>query len=167
MGLALCGLGYGSVFGQRRGHEKFIDIPPMWLLLFIIIVVFCAWMFPAAGHVPYLAVAGWLFSGAGAAIILWSGWWFWQRKTPIEPRHEPKVLIVEGPYRMSRNPIYLGMVLIILGVILWWGQLLCLVLLPVFVTVINRRFILPEEAGLRRAFGAQAEVYLQKTRRWI
>jgi protein-S-isoprenylcysteine O-methyltransferase Ste14 len=50
-------------------------------------------------------------------------WWFWRKKTTIEPHHTPTALIVEGPYRLSRNPIYLALLALLAGYVLRLGSL--------------------------------------------
>lgn len=103
----------------------------------------------------------------GLCVIGWSAHWFWRKKTTIEPHHTPGTLIVEGPYRLSRNPIYLGMVLILAGQVIWQGALLPLILPPILLMVLTKRFAEPEEASLLDAFGEEGRAYLMATRRWI
>ena len=99
--------------------------------------------------------------------IGWSAWWFWRKKTTIEPHHTPTALIVEGPYRLSRNPIYLALLVLLVGYVLRLGSLSPVLLPLLFFWVLTRRFIEPEEEALRRAFGDEAEAYLARTRRWL
>ena len=147
--------------------KGFPDLPPLWLVLFLVL----NWGFAKAGPTLHVGttstVLSWGLIGIGLGLIGWSAFWFWRRKTTIEPHHAPQKLIVEGPYSLSRNPIYLGMAIILLGAIIGRGQPLCLILLATFVWVLTRRFIIPEEAALRAAFGAPAEQYLAATRRWL
>ena len=147
--------------------NRFPDLPPVWMLGFICLSWVGAVLLPVRLNIALLSIVGWGLLAVGLVLIGWSAFWFWRRKTTIEPHHVPKALIVEGPYQLSRNPIYLGMAIILAGVIVWLGQLLCLVLIPLFVIVINRRFIIPEEATLPATFGGEAETYLQATRRWV
>jgi len=148
--------------------KHFPDLPPLWLAGCLA----AAWLL--ARELPLVAAFGPVFWGLGVLLALtglgligWSAIWFRRKKTTIEPHHTPGTLIVEGPYRYSRNPIYLGMAAILTGYVLWLG-VLSPVLLPVlFVGVIERRFIVPEEAGLITAFGPEARRYLQSTRRWL
>lgn len=151
-----------------RHLEGFPDLPPIWFL--------GAWLLSEglARTVPLLQIdPGWLDALAGAGILAglglmgWSALWFRNKRTRIEPRQTPSALIVEGPYRFSRNPIYLGLVVLLAGLALRTGALSALLpalLLPV---ILQRRFILAEEAALRRAFGAEAEEFLARTPRWI
>jgi protein-S-isoprenylcysteine O-methyltransferase Ste14 len=76
-------------------------------------------------------------------------------------------LIVEGPYRVSRNPIYLAMVFASLGVALCFGAATAFLPSIALAIILHCRFVMPEEAGLRSAFGAAAEAYFSKTKRWI
>ncbi|MEM8869990.1 MAG: methyltransferase [Pseudomonadota bacterium] len=140
------------------------DMPPVWLALFALV----AW---ALGRfVPVVtfdvAIVGRIAIWLGIAIIVWSAFWFWRKKTPIEPGHAPKALIVEGPYRINRNPIYTGLAIILLGFALNQGALSALLPALLFPLLITRRFILAEEAMLREGFGAEAECYIGRTRRW-
>lgn len=161
------GLACGALRGNVTRMKGFPDLPPLWLVLFLVLNWAVATVIPGNPSAPVLGYVSWVLIGLGLVLIGWSGVWFWQRKTPIEPHHTPKALIVEGPYRLSRNPIYLAMAVILTGAVIGRGQPVCLILIPFFVGTISRRFIVPEEAALRAAFGAAAEEYIAKTRRWI
>lgn len=148
--------------------KGFPDLPPLWLCLFLAI----SWGLHMA--LPLVQISGLVLTGlgvflafAGLILIAWSAVWFWRKRTTIEPHHDPKHLIVEGPYRLSRNPIYLGMLAILTGAALWWGTFSGFILPPLYYWVLEKRFIEPEESALRRAFGAQAHGYLNRTRRWL
>lgn len=148
--------------------KGFPDLPPIWLLGFCVL----AWVIGRT--VPVVDVSGpflrWLGTALcllGLGLIFWSAMWFLRKKTTIEPHEVPTVLIVEGPYRLSRNPIYLAMVAILSGVVLWQGTLLGVLLPPIFAAIVSRRFIQPEEVLLMQQFGGAAESYLTATRRWL
>lgn len=143
------------------------DLPPVWALAtlfaeWLVARLLPLWLF-ASTATTALGIA--LFAG-GIAIVVWSALWFRRKKTPIEPRNVPKALIVEGPYRLNRNPIYTGMTLALFGAALWFGALSALLVAAIFPVLITSRFIKGEEAGLRSAFGAEAEDYFRRTRRW-
>lgn len=146
----------------------FPDLPPVWLALFLGLAWFLATYLPLLRLFgPVWQAAGLLLALAGVAVIGWAAFWFRHKRTTIEPHHAPAALIVEGPYRFSRNPIYLGLLAILTGVVLWEGALSGLPLPVAFAAVLDRRFVTPEEAALRRAFGAAAADYLARTRRWL
>ena len=147
--------------------KRFPDLPPIWLVFFLVVNWAVARFIPGNPGSPFFDLLSWGLIGLGLVLIGWSAVWFWRRKTTIEPHHAPKALIVEGPYRLSRNPIYLGLVIILVGAVIGRGQPLCLILVPFFIGILSRRFIQPEEEALRAAFGEEAEAYLSRTRRWL
>jgi len=148
--------------------KGFPDLPPIWMALALGVAWLIATYLPLVRLFgPVWQAAGLLLALAGIALILWSALWFWRKRTTIEPHHEPAALIVEGPYRLSRNPIYLGMLAIVAGAVVWLGALSAVPVPFAFAAVLMRRFIEPEEVALRRAFGAEAQAYLARTRRWL
>lgn len=147
---------------------KYIDIPPVWLALFLGI----AWV--QATYVPALSLAGpvtgflgGVLVGAGVILMALALAEFRKHRTTVIPHQTASSLIESGIFKRTRNPIYLGDVAILAGLILRWDAVLCLPLIPVFVWVLERRFILPEENRLRRAFHADFARYERKVRRWI
>ncbi len=142
-----------------------LDLPPIWGLAMIALAGLLAWLLPLWRFDPpvWLAVA--LVVG-GFGLMLWTLAWFKMKATPMMPRQVPTALIVEGPFRINRNPIYSGMVLVILGAAFWFGALSALLPVIAFPLIITSRFIKEEEDGLRAVFGAQADEYFSKTRRW-
>ncbi len=143
-----------------------LDYPPVWLAAFLI----PAWIVGAALPLPLpdwlrLAGTGLAILGAGLSFLALPR--FLVARTTIIPHREPEALITGGIYRISRNPIYLGDVMILLGLILRWEAVIALALVPAYAWVLHRRFIAPEEARLHAAFGAEFESYCRRTRRWI
>ncbi|MEM6742251.1 MAG: methyltransferase [Pseudomonadota bacterium] len=141
------------------------DLPPVWLGLHALLAAVLnetkpVWIF---GSNP---VAGGVLLAAGFALIGWSAVHFALRKTPIEPRRHPKSLITSGPFAFNRNPVYTGMWLMLMGTGLLLGSLGALLPCLLFPILITRRFILGEEALLRRSFGDEADVWIARSRRW-
>lgn len=147
--------------------KGFPDLPPLWLVLALVLNWALARLWPGIFVGDVTRALSWGLIGLGIVLIGWAAFWFWRMRTPIEPHHVPRALLVEGPFRWSRNPIYLAMVVILLGSIIGRGQPLSLVILVLFIWVLHSRFILPEEEQLRQSFGAQADHYIRKTRRWL
>lgn len=141
----------------------FPDLPPLWGVGAAALGWGLARVFPvpALPHWPGPPLAA-----AGLALIGWSAWWFRAKRTTIEPHREPSALIVEGPFRVNRNPIYTGMALVLAGWAFWLGAASALLAAAAFVWLIDRRFVPGEEAALRRHFGPSADRYLSATRRW-
>jgi len=148
--------------------KNVVDMPPVWLLAFLAAVwVQARWFNPAeyAGTASY--VVGWLLILLGLGIATISIAMFRRHKTTVIPRNTPSAMITAGPYRYSRNPIYLADAFILLGFIVLKGSVLGLIFLPVFMLVIQSRFIHGEEAGLAAEFPDEFKAFCGSTRRWI
>ncbi|MEO1638110.1 MAG: isoprenylcysteine carboxylmethyltransferase family protein [Pseudomonadota bacterium] len=148
---------------------KWLDIPPVWLAL----AAFCTWWIaalqPAAMALggPLTDFIGGLLVGAGLLLILLAAFEMQRQRTTIVPHMEAAKLVTTGIFARSRNPIYLGDTLILAGLALRWDAPVALLLVPVFVTIITRRFIMDEEARLQAKFPVEFAGYCEKTRRWI
>ena len=92
----------------------------------------------------------------------------WARTThhPMKPE-EASALVVAGVYRSTRNPMYLGVLLILLAWAAWLANIAAFVLLPAFVAYLNRFQIRAEERALQARFGADYDAYRRAVRRWI
>lgn len=146
-----------------------LDLPPVWLLAFLALAWTQARHFPMGlSFGPVWAdLLGGLLVGGGVLIAVLALTEMRHQRTTFMPHGEADRLVTSGIFRFSRNPIYLGDVMILTGLILYWDAVPSLVLLPVFVWVLEKRFILPEEARLRRKFVAEFRKYEQQTRRWL
>lgn len=148
---------------------KALDLPPVWLAAFIAL----AWT--QAAYVPYglsfggpwADFAGGLLIGGGVLLMLLAFAEFRRHKTSVVPHKTPTHLIQSGIFSRSRNPIYLGDALILAGLILRFDAVLALPLVPIFVWVIEKRFILSEEDRMRRSFRMDFARYERKVRRWV
>lgn len=117
------------------------------------------------GILAYLAFPLWFLGGT---ILLWSFWNFLHegRGTPA-PIDPPKELVATGFYRYVRNPMYVGVFLLVLGHFLWFGFLWLLVYLAIVFLIIHTFVTTYEEPTLKRKFGASYEEYLKRVPRWI
>src|SRR5690349_24996867 len=86
--------------------------------------------------------------------------------SPLKPESASS-LVVSGVYRVSRNPMYVGMALLLLGWAVWLVNLMAFVILPAFVLYISRFQIRPEEAAMTTLFGEEYEAYRSRVRRWL
>lgn len=144
-------------------------MPPVWLCLFAILAWNQARLLPmglSLDH-PVTHLLGGLLVGGGLVLVFLAAFDFRNHKTSIVPHKTPSTLIQTGIFKRSRNPIYLADVLILCGLCLRWDAIPSLVLVPVLVWVLEKRFIVPEENRLRREFRAEFARYAQKTRRWV
>lgn len=87
--------------------------------------------------------------------------------TPIDPYTPSAAIVTDGPYRLTRNPGYLGMTLLYAGIAIAADAVWALAPLPVAITVIDRGVIAREERSLERTFGAPYTEYKRRVRRWI
>jgi protein-S-isoprenylcysteine O-methyltransferase Ste14 len=110
---------------------------------------------------------GAIFFTLGLALDLWSIATLRRHRTTVLPHAGASALVTTGPYRFSRNPIYLGNTLALVGLamMLRWGWLLLLV--PVTVTAVSWLAISREEQHLAKRFGTQWTEYQEKVRRWL
>ncbi len=116
------------------------------------------------GYVPVvvLFVLGGLSGLAGLA-------YFYKHKTTFDPAnpHKSKKLVTNGVYKITRNPMYLGLLLIIIGCVLFFGNIASFLGPIFFVWYITNYQIKPEERILSDKFGTDYAEYLNKTRRWV
>ena len=94
---------------------------------------------------------------------------FINRKTTVNPTkpHKTSTLVITGTYKITRNPMYLGMLLIIISFALYNASIISIILIPLFIFYINKFQIEPEEFEMRKKFGKEYEDYCKKVDRWI
>ena len=168
--------------GDRRYRDNYMHSPPTSRILqlripplaLVALAVGVAWLvargvpalrfeFPArTGSALTLALLGLACSGLGVAA-------FRRARTTVNPLtpDATTALVVSGIYRVTRNPMYLGFLLLLLAAIIWLGNPVALLVAPAFVLYLNRFQIGPEEIALRARFGAQFQTYAGRVRRWI
>ena len=142
--------------------------PPVLLLIAVVLMVALHYVLPVA---RWLA---WPWRALGAlpiAMALLVGFWgavqFRRHDTTIIPFEQSTALIAKGPYRYSRNPLYISMTLILVGLWILLGSLSPVVVVPLFVWWISSRFIANEERHLEAQFGRTYLEYKTKVRRWL
>jgi protein-S-isoprenylcysteine O-methyltransferase Ste14 len=92
---------------------------------------------------------------------------FGRARTPVDPYTPSRALVTDGPYRLTRNPAYLGMALTYAGVAIVLNAPWALVPLPAAIAIVDRGVIAREERYLTRTFGTAYEGYKRRVRRWI
>jgi protein-S-isoprenylcysteine O-methyltransferase Ste14 len=143
-------------------------VPPIYLFAALLAEVGLHFYFPIRTIVPSpINLGGALFVALGLALTLWAAGLFRIAGTPIRPFRQSTALVTSGVYRITRNPMYLGMALVLLGVALLLGSIAALLPIPFFVWQIQRKFVLPEEAFLEGLFGEPYLGYKARVGRWL
>jgi len=148
--------------------SKMIDVPPGWLLGGLIL----GWLISRIDPLPNFGSGLFRILGVVAfidaiALFVWTARRFFGAKTPIHPRRKPSTLLTTGPFAISRNPIYLAMILLLLAFALWHGSVLGLAIPFLFGWIITERFIKGEEHFIEKEFGEEWRAYTAKVRRWL
>jgi protein-S-isoprenylcysteine O-methyltransferase Ste14 len=142
-------------------------LPPVWLVVALLASFTLDRWWPIARLVqtPWKYL-GYLPLALGAVMAISSARAFRRAGTPVVPFEPSTTLVTGGWFRMTRNPMYLGLSLILFGVALIDGTLGAFLPLPVFVAVLHFRFIRAEERFLEGIFGDQYRDYRAQVRRW-
>jgi protein-S-isoprenylcysteine O-methyltransferase Ste14 len=148
-----------------------LKIPPFPLGLAVAVGMWLiARQWPAAAFdFPAREVLALALGSAGLAFAIAGVASFRRAKTtpnPMRPENAA-VLVATGPYRISRNPMYAGLLIALGGWALHLGNALGFVLLPLLVVYLNRFQIGPEEKALEGKFGESFSAYKRRVRRWI
>lgn len=144
------------------------DIPPMWFLLAMGTEVALHYWSPGPRLIRYpWTISGLLLNLLGLRLTLNAVQRFRREQTGVRPFTPATTLVASGAYRFTRNPMYLGMVMMLSGAALMCGTSWPWVVPPLFWLLIDRRFVVREEQFLRERFGADYEVFCRKVRRWF
>jgi protein-S-isoprenylcysteine O-methyltransferase Ste14 len=111
--------------------------------------------------------AGWGLIDGGVLLMLWAALQMFALRTTVNPYGRPQKLVVSGPFRLSRNPIYLADSLVYCGIALLLASAWPWLLLPALILCMNRCVIRHEEALLAQMFGEQFQAYRTRVRRWL
>jgi protein-S-isoprenylcysteine O-methyltransferase Ste14 len=145
-----------------------LDLPPVYLVLSLGAMVVFHIGLPIARPIdePY-RYGGAVIIALALGLIVWAAALFKRAGTGIVPFSAATALVARGPYRFTRNPMYLGMAGMLLGTAIWLGSLTPWLVLLAFMRIISERFIAPEEALLERTFGRAYLEYKSAVRRWL
>ena len=156
--------------GDDRGPN--VPVPPP--LVFLAVYV-AAWLLnrrleflingSGAGAVQLVAGSAGLAAGTG--LVGWAVVTLVRARTSIQPHRPARQLVTWGPYRFTRNPIYVGLVSAYLGFALVRNEAWPLALLPLVIATISVAVIPREERYLGRTFPIEYEAYRQRARRWL
>jgi protein-S-isoprenylcysteine O-methyltransferase Ste14 len=143
-------------------------LPPAYLMIALVLMVSLNFLFPVRRLIPY----PWLLSGIvplslGVALNLLADRSFKRHNTTVKPFRRSSALITDSVFRLSRHPMYLGMVLILVGIAVLLGSLTPWIVVPAFAVLFDVVFIRIEESMMEETFGKAYREYKDEVRRWI
>jgi protein-S-isoprenylcysteine O-methyltransferase Ste14 len=112
-------------------------------------------------------VATLIFLGASALLLVCCNVLFRRAHTSLVPIKPTEALVVSGPYRLTRNPMYLGLLCVYIAVALWFGIVWAIIFVPLVVLAVQRLAIAKEERYLDQKFEGAYRQYCTRVRRWI
>lgn len=142
--------------------------PPRIYQICLVLMAISYFLLPGAVILtfPVNLIGAVLFIG-GVRLALYSKRLFKVTDTPILPTAQPVKLHTSGPFAHTRNPMYLGVTIALLGAAIFTGSLVNFIFPVLFMVMMDRVYIPVEEANLQREFGEQFEAYKKRTKRWL
>jgi protein-S-isoprenylcysteine O-methyltransferase Ste14 len=156
--------------GDVRDRAGVVVRPPIAWAVAVVVGLGLDWLY-ALPFLPAALPARWVGGGivfvAGLALLIWAASTFRQAGTEVQTSQPTTRIVAKGPYRYSRNPIYIGMFLGLVGLAIAFNSLWLIVLLVPFYLVIRYGVVAREEAYLERKFGDIYGAYKARVRRWL
>jgi len=142
--------------------------PPIYFLIYLLLTIGLHFILPVIQliHTPYKFI-GILLLGIGIWLNMWTDGLFKKKNTTVKPFEKSSALILEGPFRFSRHPMYLGMVIVLLGVAIILGSLITFLVPIAFFITMQIVFIRHEEKALEQTFGQEYLDYKNRVRCWL
>ena len=143
-------------------------MPTTWFLVLLGITIAAQFIIPHKRIIPFpYNNFGWVFIIAGVILNLWTDNLFKKHNTTVKPYLKPSHFISKGPFRISRNPMYLGMLIILAGTSILFRSIILLIPSFLYLLVMNIFYIRKEETYLLEQFGDEFLSYKKKVRQWI
>ena len=142
--------------------------PPILMFVLLLLSALLAALAPIASvPIPFHGPIATLFILGGLGFSVAGFFTFKSRGTPVRPGAEPTQMVLSGPYRITRNPMYLGILLISIGCFVAVESLWFIIPPVLLFWVMNFRLIPFEERLMKDRFGAEYDAYRQRVRRWL
>lgn len=149
-----------------KGAKK--PLPPTYFIILLLLSIGLHFVFPIKKIIfPPYTYFGFALIIFGGVINIWTDFLLKKKRTTVKPYENPTCLITSGPFRISRNPQYLGFTAILLGVAINHGTIITFISPIVFIVLIELLFIPFEEKNLERIFGKEYIEYKNKVRQWL
>ncbi len=117
-------------------------------------------------YIPYKLI-GSISIINGFTIMMWAWFQFQKAETAVCPTDETAALVTNGAYRICRNPMYLGMLFMLIGIAFFMGAVQAFFAPTAFFIIMDKVFIPYEEEKLQKGFGDRYAGYMKRTRRWL
>ena len=157
-----------SQFEKSIVQMKTKILPPTYFFIFLFLLVGFHFVIPIKKiiYFPY-SIVGVVLIIIGIVLNIWADGLFKKSRTTVKPYDMPRSLEIAGPFRISRHPMYLGMVAVLLGTAILFGSLITFLFPLLFAILMEILFISSEEKNLEKTFGKKYLDYKKKVRRWI
>ncbi len=143
-------------------------LPPTYFALCLAVAAVLHFLIPIKQIINYpLNFLGFLFFIVGGILNIWTDQLFKKHKTTVKPDEKPTPFIKTGPFKVSRNPMYLGMAILLAGVGFILGSIISFTGVLLFIAAMEIAFIPDEEKRLREQFGEEFDTYRKKVGRWL
>lgn len=165
-----------AALAHRRRHDEAVTDAPayrIWPPVALGVPLVVGVIITAVAGDPFTPGTAWA-RGVGVVLVVlfgvWNGWTLIvmaTNRTAVLPGGATRVVLDRGPFRLSRNPLYVGLVALDVALALLWPSMWALILVPVGVALLSWGAIVPEERYLGTKFGAQYDDYRRRVRRWL
>ena len=143
-------------------------LPPSYFQVAIVTILLCHFLVPLKQFAYYpWNLLGLLPMAAGIVLNLVADAVFKKAQTTVKPFETSTALITTGVFRISRHPMYLGMLLILIGLVILLGSCSPFIIVAIFAIVMEVVFVKVEEKMLEQTFGVAWNAYKQQVRKWI
>jgi protein-S-isoprenylcysteine O-methyltransferase Ste14 len=158
----------------EQGRGPGVDVPPplLFAAAFFIGWLLDRYVMPLWPEMPHKAahgidILGWTLVITGLSLTFWGLSTFRRLRTPVYPNRDAKTLVIQGPYRFSRNPMYTGIIIACIGGCAVVTSLWPLATLPFAIATLYLHVIRREERYLTEAFGDDYREYQRHVGRWL
>ena len=149
-------------------RERGKTLPPVYFLLALVAMAGLHYLWPVARYISFpVNLIGLVPFGAGVVLNIAADRQFKRHQTTVKPFQQSSALVTGFPFSLSRNPMYVGVTLWLVGLALLLGTVTPWVPAVAFAILMDLRFVRVEERMLAETFGSEWESYRARVRRWI
>ena len=149
--------------------EKLLKFKPPGIAALLMVITVTIWRFSPTETVLYIPykLIGSIGIISGFAIMMWAWFQFQKANTAVCPTAKTATIVIDGAYRVCRNPMYLGMLFMLTGIAFFMGSAQAFFAPAAFFIIMDKVFIPYEEEKLLKGFENHYAEYMKRTRRWL